>query len=135
MSDKLKNELEALKSHMVTILAPAIIDMMDELGYKENFKMYFEEGQNTSHKIIRRSHLDLLVKNPDDFFRPYVGIYESQEDMVDKTHHKLLQEFKFLKEAITALSNRKNKVKESIKWIESLGTTYERKVITEKFKS
>lgn len=131
MNNKIDNEVDTLKSHISTILAPAILDIMEELGYETSFKYY--DDNKGEHKLPK-SELLMVIEKPDIFFQPYSSAYENNEDKNDKIHMCVLREFNDLKEAFIALHNRKNEAKQGIKWIENIGIIYERKVIIEKFK-
>lgn len=117
-------------SHMSKVLAPAVLEMMDNLGYRKKFVYFDSEG---GKRNLYRDTLVKIIENSEEYFQPYISPYESQEDLIDKMHRFVLGEFMEIKDSFMALSKRKNEAQDALKWIESLGIIYKRQIITEKF--
>lgn len=129
MKTPIQNELDILIDNMRTKLAPAILELMDNLGYKKRFKFLSKEG---AEYVISRESIVWFIENTAIAFQPYISPYNSHEDEIDRTHTLMLEEFHSMQKGFIALSERINKVKEATKWIDNMAIVYERKVIVEK---
>lgn len=132
MRDKPINDVETLVSYISTKLAPAVLELMNNLGYEFRFAFYDTEGEEIS---VSKSDVLLLIESPELVLAPihYAPRFVSNYDVIDERHRRILREFRDMKVAFTALSERSKEVRDAIQWIESIGTVYNRKVIIEKF--
>lgn len=132
MGGKPNNDVETLVSYLSTKLAPAVLELMNNLGYEFRFAFYDPEGTEIG---VSKSDVMLLIESPDLVFapNPYASRFTSNYDQIDERHRRILREFKDMKVAFNALSERHKEVIEAIQWIDTIGTVYQRRVITEKF--
>jgi hypothetical protein len=124
------NKFEILKKKISETLAPALLNKMNELGYARC--MYIDD--NGAELGLNISSVLLAISKPDKFFMPYPEPYDSAEGLEDKKHRVIIKEFKFMQQALIALTKRQQEVEEASRWIDNIGTVYERKVIIEKVK-
>ena len=131
MKPKVLNEFNKLENDIATTLVPAILELMDCLGYEDSFK-YCDE-RNGEHSI-HRTHLIELIENPTKFFTPYTST-DRPYSIIDDRHRNVLSNFSDLKTAFIALVKRKTEAAQASMWIDTISIAYERKIIIEKTKN